>query len=102
MAGTGNTSIKSYDFYHEGTIVGNTFAQNVLTFIDTTSVVNFLSTGIIVVNDGAGNMLLSFDGSTTHGLVKPGEVLTFDWRKKKRIFLNGVGGSTPDYRVWAW
>jgi hypothetical protein len=99
MAGTGDTSIKSYDFYNAGT-AGAAFALQ--SFLDTTTGVNFISTGIIIVNDGAGNLQISFDGTTVHGLIQPAEVITFDWRRKKGIYLRGIGGSTPNWRLWAW
>jgi hypothetical protein len=99
MPGTGDTSVRSYDFYTAGT-AGAAFVFE--EFVDPTVPSAFISTGIIVVNDGAGDMQISFDGTTIHGLIKASEVITFDWRRKKGIYIRGIGGSTPDWRLWAW
>ena len=101
MAGPGNTSVRSYDLYRTGTVTAD-FTDTEIIYIDDNDGTQFLSTGMIIVNDGAGEMQFSFDGSRVDGLVLPNEVLTFDFRKKRRIFLRGVSGSTPDFRFWAW
>lgn len=100
MAGTRETSVRSYDLFRDGTTTAN-FHDTEIQFVDDSNGTPFLSTGIIIVNDGAGNMEFSFDGIRVDGLVEPGEVLTFDFRKKRRAFLRGAG-ATPDFRFWAW
>lgn len=104
MAGTGHTSVRTYNVYQEGTTVaGGTYAQGEIDFIDMVDATPFRSQGIIIVNDNAllgADILFSFDGTNLHGKVKPQEIITFDYRRETKIYLKSVAAS--GYRVWVW
>jgi hypothetical protein len=61
------------------------------------------SMGIRVVNDGTGDMEVSFDGVNVHGRLKANEIATYYRRHEGGIALRGAGGvGTPTFRVEAW
>lgn len=62
----------------------------------------FTSLSINVANDDSVQTIqFSFDGSTLHGVVLPGEAISMDWRAHSSIWLKAVG--TPgNYRVWSY
>ena len=107
MAGTYNTSVRSYNLYMEGTTPSsNHFADAEIPFVSqdvTVENVPFLSQGIILTNDnttGGANIQFSFDGTTLHGTVMPTEVITFDFRHETQIYLR-FSAASP-FRFWAW
>jgi len=102
MAGTGTTSIRSYNFFIEPVVANVTFATSPdVTFVDTLSGTNFISQSIMFSNDGAADIQFSFDGTNLHGRVKGGEALQQDFRRAKRIYLKTTGAPVA-IRFWAW
>lgn len=105
MAGTGDSSIRSYNFYADTVIGGTglyTDAANILPFIDTDSGVKFMSHSIQLVNDSASDIFfrVAEGGGADHGRVKAGESMTQDFRRLRAIYLKGTAGAA--YRFWAW
>ena len=105
MAGTGNTSIRSYNFFFDGTIAGGgAYAENVLEFIDIDDQTPFVSHTIIFSNDGATDLLFRFTadpgGAAEHGRIQAGETLQMDFKRVRRVYLSGAAGLTV--RFWAW
>lgn len=104
MAGTGNSSVRSYQLYAEGlTPNTNVFADAQINFLDEGDGTPFRSQGIIIKNDNAGggaDILFSFDGTTVHGRAKAGDMITFDFRRETMVFLKSSSNSS--YRFWAW
>lgn len=103
MAGTGETSIKSYNFFLDTTIQGaGTYANNgPHEFIDTPTGVNFLSHTIQLLNDSAANAIwFSFDGVNDYGRVLATEKFTQDFRRMKRIWFRGTAGEP--FRFFAY
>jgi len=102
MAGTRNTSVRSYDLYVESTVVDNTFASTQIDFIDMTDSTPFLSQGIIIANDDLANYIeFSFDGTTVAGKALAGNIITFDFRRARKIYLRSAAGGEA-FRVFAW
>lgn len=56
---------------------------------------------IVVRNKGAGNLLISFDGTNDHGRVNANEVREFRNRYEAGIAVKG-DGATPDFEIEAW
>ena len=107
MSGTGDTSVRSYNFFQASTIGGAglyTDAANSLPFVDDDSGIVFTSHTIQIVNDAGSSIFFrvapDIGGSPDHGEVKAGEALTQDFRRIKGIFLKGTPGAA--YRFWAW
>lgn len=102
MAGTYDTSVRSYRFYSRSSPVLTPVFQELI-FIDQGDLkTNFLSQGIVVANDDAGSEIqFSFDGTTVEGDLLPQESMNFFAMRRKRIFLRGAAGKEP-YRIWAW
>lgn len=104
MAGTRNTSVRSYHLYVEGlTPATGIFTDAELSFIDMIDQTPFLSQGLILANDnamGGADILFSFDGLTVHGRAKPGDIITFDFRRERVIYLKSSAASA--FRFWAW
>lgn len=107
MAGTGETSIRSYNFFQDDVIAGTglyTDAGNILTFVDQDTVKPFTSHSVMLANDAASDIFFrvapDIGGSPDHGRVKAGEVLVQDFRRLKSIYLKGTAGAA--YRFWAW
>ena len=104
MAGTFDTSVRSYRFYarNDPQITAN-FADCKLVFIDRgDGKTNFLSQGVIIANDHAANEIqFSFDGVTVEGDLLPQESMNFFTFRRKVIYLRGSAANEP-YRVWAW
>jgi hypothetical protein len=107
MAGTYDTSIRSYDLYMEGTTPStNVFSGLNIPFVSQNTLVEnvpFLSQGMIIANDNASmgaNIQISFDGTTIHGTIQPQEMLTFDFRHETQIFLRSSAASA--FRFWTW
>jgi len=109
VSGTKETSIRSYNFFKEGVIVGaaatGTYGENLIEFIDVDDSTQFLSHSIIISNEGAADILFRFSadpgGGAPHGIVRASETLQLDFKRERRIYLSGlVAGS--GYRVWAW
>lgn len=99
----GYSGLPDHDYFFTA-LATVSFSGNALTFVDQTnpgSGDEFLSQGIIIANDGMTDIEFSWDGSFVCGVVKPGEVLTFDNRHKRKVFVRGtVGGER--FRFWAW
>lgn len=104
MAGTGRTSVRSYNLYAEGTtVMGGTYAQGEVDFLDSVDGTPFRSHGVMIANDNAAlgaDILFSFDGVTLHGRAKPQEKIAFDFRVETKIYLKSTAASA--YRLWAW
>lgn len=106
MAGTKETSIRSYNFYVDTTIGGATgaYAENVLEFVDIDEGVPFISHTLIFSNDGATDLLFRFaadpGGGGPHGRVRAGETLQMDFKRVRRVYLSGAPGLP--YRFWSW
>jgi hypothetical protein len=106
MAGTGDSSIRSYRYYvrdTSGPALTTDFKDCVLVFIDRgDGKTNFTSTGIIISNDSSTDEIAySFDGLTVDGELKAQEVMNFFQRRAKAVYLRGTAGGEP-YRVTAW
>jgi hypothetical protein len=63
---------------------------------------SIFSCSIRIVNIGAGDLEISFDGTNIHGYVKENAEVIYKDRYEAGIALRGVGGATPTYRVEAW
>jgi len=109
MAGTQETSIRSYNFFVAGPITGagvtGLYAENVHEFVDVDDGTPFQSHSIIIANDGAADIAFRFTadpgGGGPHGVVKPTEQLPLEFNRGRRIYLSGtVAGSA--FRLWAW
>jgi len=102
MAGTGDTSIRTYNFHIDSVLAGaGTYVDNgPFEFIDEIDGTPFLCMTMQFVNDGAAEMFFSFDGINDHGRVIAGETLTQPFRRAKRIWLRGVAANA--FRFWAW
>ena len=102
MAGTGETSIKSYSFFIDGTIQGaGTYAVNgPHDFTDIVTGTIFTSKTIQVLNDSTHDIWFSFDGVNDHGRVLTTEKFTQDFRREKRIWFRGT--ATDPFRFWAY
>lgn len=103
MPGTGDTSIRSYNFFLD-TVIGTpgTYVNpaNEHNFIDILDGTNFLSHSIQVVNDGVTDIWFSFDGVNDFGRVTPSQPLSQDFRRFRKIWFRGTAGSA--FRFWAW
>ena len=107
MSGTGDTSVRSYNFFKSSTIAGAgayTDAGNILPFVDDDSGIIFTSHTIQLINDAGSSIFFRVAADTgglpDHGEVKAGEALTQDFRRLKEIYLKGTPGAA--YRFWAW
>lgn len=105
MAGTGITSIRSYNFFSESTIAGSgSFAENVLEFVDVDDGTPFLSHSMIFSNDGATDFTFRFTADpgsgAAHGSVKAGETLQLDFKRVRRVYI--AGAAALAFRFWAW
>lgn len=105
MAGTGNTSIRSYNFFVDGVIGGaGTYADNAHNFIDVDDSTPFLSNSMIFSNDGVSDLSFRFTpdpgAGPAHGVVEAGETLQMDFKRSRRIFFSGAVGLA--FRFWAW
>ena len=102
MAGTGNSSIRSYTMSEATTAAAGAFVE--FPFIDENDSTPFISTGILIANDGAGGLEFSFDpnGVRLDGEVFANEQISFDFRKVRTIWVRGKGAATPAFRLWIW
>lgn len=105
MAGTGETSIRSYNYFVDTTIQGGgTYAENAHPFVDQESGVIFTSHSFQFANDSAADVFFRIvdpaSGVTDHGRIAGGEVLSQDFRRMKAIWFRGTPGSA--FRFWAW
>lgn len=107
MAGTHDSSVRSYRFYARnpggGPALTTNFADCKLVFIDKgDGKTNFISQGVIIANDHAANEIsYSFDGVTVDGDLMPMESMNFFSMRHKVVYLRGEVGGEP-YRVSAW
>jgi len=58
----------------------------------------FSSFSISIVNDAAGYIEYSFDGTEVHGRLHAGESRVMDFRRQRRIWLRGESGG-ESYRL---
>ena len=105
MAGTRETSIRSYNFFIESTVVAGGYNSNGVEFVDVDDGTPFLSHTLIFANDGATDLAFRFapdpSGSgAAHGSVKAGETLQMDFQRKRRIYFDGAVGLA--FRFWSW
>lgn len=104
MAGTFDTSVRSYRFYARNSpqITAN-FSDCKLVFIDRgDGKTNFVSQGLIIANDhGANEIQFSYDGVTVDGDLVHNESMNFFSIRRKLVYLRGSAAHEP-YRVWAW
>jgi hypothetical protein len=109
MAGTFDTSVRSYRYYARNKGVAGTapllttsFSDCELVFIDKTDATNFVSQGVIIANDSSTDEIsYSFDGVTIDGDLLPQESMNFFAMRHKVVYLKGAVGNEP-YRVTAW
>jgi hypothetical protein len=106
MAGTGNSSVRSYDFYRDSTLgapaLTTAFVDVGLTFTDDLSQTEFLSFAVMLANDHTtSDIFFSWDGVNVHGRVTPGTNVSFEHKRKRQIYLRGTAGGET-YRLWAW
>ena len=104
MAGTHDTSVRSYRFYARNDPALTTdFADCKLVFIDKVDgKTNFVSQGLIIANDdNAAEIQFSFDGVTVEGDLLAQESMNFFSMRRKVVYLRGAAGN-EEYRVWAW
>jgi hypothetical protein len=105
MAGTKETSIRSYNFFGDTTLAGaGLFAENVMEFVDVDDQTPFIAHTILFSNDGATDLTFRFTadpgGGAAHGRVRAGETLQMDFRRERRVYLAGAPGLAS--RFWAW
>ena len=106
MPGTGDTSVTSYNFFHDGTVQGaGTYAANEHAFVNNlagafNTGINFTSHSVIIANDGANDLFFSFDGINDHGRVLKNEKVSQDFRRAKKVWIRGTPGDA--FRFWAW
>ncbi len=102
MAGTGETSIKSYNFFLDTTVqAAGTYAANEHDFVDDPSGVIFTSHTIQILNDSlTDDMFFSFDGVTDHGHVLIAEKFTQDFRRAKKIWFRGTTGESFRFHAY--
>lgn len=104
MAGPGNTSIRSYNFFVDSTITAGGYAANQHNFVDVDDQTPFLSHSILIVNDGAAALTFRFSpdpgGGAPHGQVDVNEQVQLDFKRARQIFV--TGGTGEAYRIWAW
>ena len=104
MAGTGNTSIRSYNFFFSGVIVVGGFAANEHIFIDADDGTPFTSKTVQILNDAGTALSFRFSPDpgtgTPHGILVGNEPLTQDFRRERRIYITGTTGAA--YRIFAY
>jgi len=104
MAGTKNTSIRSYNFFSNLTLASGGYNANEYEFIDLDDGTPFLSQSILIINDGGSDLNFRFTpdpgGGASHGLVKTTESLQLDFKRATRIYLSGTAALAV--RLWAW
>jgi hypothetical protein len=104
VAGTFDTSIRSYRFYARNTpLITASFDTCKLVFIDRgDGKTNFVSQGIIIANDHVANEIqFSFDGVTVDGDLLHQESMNFFSMRHKVVYLRG-SAANEEFRVWAW
>ena len=110
MAGTHDSSVRSYRFYARNTgiagsapVLTTDFKDCQLVFIDREDgKTNFTSQGVIIANDSSTNEIsYSFDGVTVDGDLLHQESMNFFSMRHKVVYLRGAVGAEP-YRVSAW
>ena len=102
MAGTGNTSIKSYNFFVQAKVEATYIADGGHDFVDSESGVIFLSHTVLLSNDTPLDIWFSYDGVNDYGRVLRDEVLQMDFRRERKIWLRGTVGPTNFVRFWAY
>ena len=104
MAGTRETSIRSYNYFVDSAIVAGGYGANKLEFVDLDDGTPFLSHSILIINDGAAAITFRFTADpgsgVPHGLVSNGETLQLDFKRARQIYLTGTALNA--YRLWAW
>jgi hypothetical protein len=104
MAGTGNTSIRSYNFFVGATVVTGGYAANEHIFIDADDGTNFTSKTVIFFNDSGNTIDIRFSpdpgGGAPHMRALANEPVTLDFKRAKRIYLSGANGSA--FRIHAY
>ena len=110
MAGTHDSSVRSYRFYARNTggagsgpTLTTNFKDCELLFIDKEDgKTNFTSQGLVIANDSATNEIsYSFDGVTVDGDLLHQESMNFFAMRRKVVYLRGTAGGEA-YRVTAW
>jgi len=83
-------------------IVETDFFEEVTTTADWQLVdIDFLSASQVIVNIGTASVEFSYDGSHTHGILAGGDSVSFDNRRRSRLwFRNGTGSSTAHLFAW--
>lgn len=104
MAGTGSSSVRSYNFFFDGVIVVGGFAANEHVFIDADDGTPFLSKTVQIINGAATDLTFRWSpdpgAGAPHGRVAGNEPLTQDFRRERRIYITGTTGAA--YRLFAW
>lgn len=74
------------------------------TAVNTTVTFGFEATTVIVINDGANEVFVTFSSgvaTTASVRLNPGESLTWNWRTTQ-VGVICSAGETASVRVWAW
>jgi len=99
MAGTAPTSIKSYHFGKEDNAPNGVYAE--VPFVNPTGQ-SFVPHSVMIINDGANDILISVDGVTLFMRLKVADKnFVFDFFHHRQVYLQGVGANVP-YRLAAW
>lgn len=107
MAGTGTSSIASYNFTLDTTVQATgDYDSNEHDFINDFDGafnvgLNFQSHSIMLLNFSTTNdLFFSFDGVNDHGRVPADRQVTQDFRRVKKIWFRGTVGEP--FQFWAW
>lgn len=106
MAGTKETSIRSYNFFLDTTVqAAGGYVDNEYQFIDADDgTTNFVSHSMVFSNDGASDLFFRFEdpalSGADHGRVGAGETLQLDFKRERHIWFRGAVGLA--FRFWAW
>lgn len=60
------------------------------------------SSSIRIVNDGAGDLEVSFDGTNVHSYIPAGREVLFLNRHEAGVAVRGVAAATPTFHIEAW
>jgi len=105
MAGTGVSSVRSYNYYADTVLAGaGTYVDNEHQLLNQDDGKPFMSHSFQLVNDGATDLFFRIEepgvGLPDHGRLKAGESITQDFRRLRSMWLRGTPGAA--FRFWAW
>lgn len=103
--------IQSYRFYAADTATVASFPAYAYPSVDVQEMIfldqgrtdyNFVSSRVLIVNDGPGTLQWSYDGVTLAGTLYNGETKVDDERRERIIFVRKLGAGNAAFRIWAW